>query len=70
MTKKNLRMLMNKTRSVKGLLRNLENKLKDTPHDNITERAMLNAARQAVAAAEAELQSAVFSLETLEDMSK
>lgn len=68
MTKKQARQIANKLRIAKGLLRNLHNKLTDAPLESTGERAMVNAARQGVAASEAELQSAIFSIEMLEDM--
>jgi hypothetical protein len=60
--------LLPKIQRIKAQLRNLENNLKDLPRHNNTERALLGAACHAVIASQAELNSAIFSLETLADL--
>lgn len=57
-----------KIQRIKAQLRNLENNIKDQPVQTNISRALTEASARAVAAAEAELNSAIFSLETLADL--
>ena len=60
--------ILPKIQRIKAQLRNLENNLKDMPRLNNIERALLGAACHAMVASQAELASAIFSLETLADL--
>lgn len=60
--------ILTKIQRIKAQLRNLENNLKDMPRDTNVHRALIGAACHAVVASQAELNSAIFSLETLKDL--
>lgn len=60
--------ILTKLQAVKEQLRQIEHELQDAPTPTTIERITYHAARQAVSASEAELQSAVFSLESIADL--